>query len=234
LRSKSEIIVTFFVLAVLLTLGSFFDLPVAAALYNPDSLYAIFIDKAGHLPALAALAIAFAALVFRRNDPAWRTFAIVVLISVFAQMFVVQALKAFWGRPRFYGFAGEYGGAGADYAAYLDAFRPWFQRQGRAAGDLFKSFPSGHAADAAMSVVYALLCAVKAAKLPSEWRRKTFVVKTLAYFWIAAVMLGRMMAGAHFLSDVSAGVIIGFVCLDLTAFAVNRRFFSKTRQVVSP
>ena len=58
------------------------------------------------------------------------------------------------------------------------------------------SFPSGHAARAAM-------LAVMAFGLGPGW------LGVLIVFWAAAVILARVAMGVHFLSDVLAGALLG-------------------------
>lgn len=103
-------------------------------------------------------------------------------------------LKNIWGRPRFYSFL--------DNPAH---FSPWYRIVGTPLDDTFKSFPSGHAADACMILSIILL-----AKLVPKLSAKTTLLYTIAFIWTACVMLARIIAGAHFLSDVSVGA--GLTC----------------------
>ncbi|MEJ8836429.1 phosphatase PAP2 family protein [Ramlibacter sp. AN1133] len=73
------------------------------------------------------------------------------------------------------------------------------------------SFPSGHAA--ASTVFYGALCALAFAR----WRSRA--IRALAVGLAAAMVLlvtfSRVYLGAHYLSDVVAGVAVGTVCLAL-------------------
>lgn len=81
--------------------------------------------------------------------------------------------------------------------ALIDRERPPVEFQlGHVSGD---SFPSGHAAGAAVVVVVvSLLCA-------RWWVRAT------VWIWAVCVMASRLYLGVHWLSDVVAGAVLGAV-----------------------
>lgn len=71
------------------------------------------------------------------------------------------------------------------------------------------SFPSGHAA--ASTVFYGALCALAFERWRS--RRARRVAVALAVAMVLLVTFSRVYLGAHYLSDVVAGVAVGTVCL---------------------
>ena len=142
-------------------------------------------------------------------------------LMVFA-VWVVQAIvlnlvvKPLWSRPRMRVIAVTPG---------LE-FQPWWQighpskESFIAAGvvkDGFKSFASGHTAHAAIGLTLAGLPAAGLKREPSRRR----VVFWAAVALTAAVALGRIIAGAHFLSDVTCGFALTFAAECLFARLVR-------------
>jgi membrane-associated phospholipid phosphatase len=73
------------------------------------------------------------------------------------------------------------------------------------------SFPSGHAA--ASTVFYGAVCALAFGRWPGAPARALAVA--LAGVMVLLVIFSRVYLGAHYLSDVVAGVAVGTVCLAL-------------------
>lgn len=107
-------------------------------------------------------------------------------------MLLFNLLKLGWGRERYRHMiaAGSFAG-----------FTPWYLPQGLASGNEFMSFPSGHSANASI-IMWITLLPTFVPKL----KDKEMLLKIVACIWIGMVMLSRVIMGAHFLSDVTAGM----------------------------
>jgi len=113
------------------------------------------------------------AIVAWRGDEYWRSWAVHLVLSVAALAVVVMAIQLLVRRRR---PAGEWG------AIYRNADP--------------HSFPSGHAARAALLVV-----------LLAAWGPGWAV--PIAIVWAPLVSLARVALGVHYLSDVVAGALLG-------------------------
>lgn len=71
------------------------------------------------------------------------------------------------------------------------------------------SFPSGHAV--ASTVFYGALCALVLAHARTLWLRR--MALAVAAVMVLLVCFSRVYLGAHYPSDVIAGVAVGFLCL---------------------
>lgn len=134
-----------------------------------------------------------------------RKAAILGIIVMFLQLAVVEGLKYLWGRVRFRDLiaAGSY-----------DAFTPWYKINGINGN---KSFPSGHTAGAGMSYLIMLLPYIS-----DKWKNRTQICFWTAFIYTSVVAFTRLVMGAHYLSDVTAGGIISF-----TIVIVSIKIFEK-------
>ncbi|GAA0790778.1 phosphatase PAP2 family protein [Faecalicatena orotica] len=118
--------------------------------------------------------------------------SLTLILMFFGVGRICGILKNIWGRPRFYSMLDDF-----------SRFSPWYRIAGTPLDDTFKSFPSGHAADACMILSIVLL-----AGLVPKLHKKAKFLYAAALVWIVCVMLARIIAGAHFLSDVSVGAAL--------------------------
>lgn len=81
------------------------------------------------------------------------------------------------------------------------------------------SFPSGHAAAAATNAVLVVLLLV-----PARHRRAGVVAGSI---WVVAMALARTLLGAHWLSDVVGGILLG---LSVTCAVVAAAFSMRARR----
>lgn len=115
-------------------------------------------------------------------------------------------LKFLWGRQRFYTMDDP-----------LSQFTNWLKLRPIGFHDTYRSFPSGHTSFASL-----LLCM---AAMPGigDIRRRRVIFLIIAFFWLVMVMYGRIVYGAHFMTDTCAGALIGTFCVYLGTVRIERR-----------
>ena len=124
-----------------------------------------------------------------------RPYASFIMIAALGTAVTVELIKNLWGRVRFRDLLKQ----NDDFAQ----FTRWFLPQGKTGN---KSFPSGHTS-AASSVLLLSALPVIFKKL-KKYEVRIFLL-CLAYTF--AVGLSRMIVGAHYLSDITMGAMIGFL-----------------------
>jgi membrane-associated phospholipid phosphatase len=161
---------------------------------------------------IVMVAFFFAMLPFAQKKPdELFVAALTGFLVVTAGGAILQFLKTFWGRQRFYTMD--------DRAAQFTA---WYLPQGGGVQDEFKSFPSGHSFSAMCAVWFALW-----PRFVDGLKRYTRLILTLALVFGLAVMASRMIYGWHFLSDVTAGASLSLACfaaaLELSERLIKQR-----------
>jgi len=81
-----------------------------------------------------------------------------------------------------------------------------------------KSFPSGHMMTSTIS--YGMLLLVLLPLVRTTWRRRAAV--GFVVFGLLASVIGRSAVGAHFLSDLVAGFLLGLLWLTVATWAFSR------------
>lgn len=123
-----------------------------------------------------------------------RRAAVVGLLLLVAAIVAINLIKIGWGRPRFRSMTNP-----------AAQFTPWYLPQSVAAGEEFKSFPSGHTANAAVLLWITLL-----PTFISKLKGKKTLLLGLAWAWVALVAFSRIIMGAHFGSDVTMGALLTY------------------------
>ena len=115
--------------------------------------------------------------------------AVYAVIYFVASQVIAYSIKIPWGRLRFRHMEDP-----------VALFTPWYLPQGITGN---YSFPSGHTFNACS--VFLLLY------LPGIWKRKgkEWILWVLCSLWTALVAISRIIAGAHFASDVTMGAMLG-------------------------
>ena len=142
--------------------------------------------------------------------------AVFTVISYGAVFTFTEVAKLIWGRIR----PRELVELGS-----LEGFVNWYQVSGFTG---HKSFPSGHSVEALMMLLVILwMTALGASK-------KAKTITTVGILcWTSLMMFSRVLAGAHFLSDVTAGFAVGFAFLYI-AFVMYERKTGKSLYIDAP
>ncbi len=122
-------------------------------------------------------------------SPEARRAAAIGFLLVLMALFGINLLKLLWGRLRF-----------REMSDPALQFTAWYVLKPFARSDATMSFPSGHSANAATILWITLLPTFFPKARGKEW-----LLWGVAIAWTGMVMLSRIIVGAHFLSDVTAG-----------------------------
>jgi len=179
----------------LLIYSSAWDLRLSLRVSDVSAAYGKLISSFGELPAWIVVAgCVFVLIAGGKQDSRFRRFrplALAVLIVALAEpLLVTQSLKFLWGRVR-----------PRNLDPGLSAYTPFYLPAGPGSGE---SFPSGHVA---MAFSIAPLAFYADRFLD---RARALVVWLIVLAYGLAVAWGRILAGAHFLSDCvfSAGLTL--------------------------
>ena len=148
-----------------------------------------------------------------------------MMLFIIAVLLLTGIAKFYFARPRYR----------TTLAGYEDVgFRPWYS-PGHGAEALaqkfgcdinaFRSFPSGHALMNASAVCLFPMFSQVFTKLP----HRNTALAAAGVIWTFAVMLSRIVLGAHYLSDVSIGALIG-LCASFGYVLIEKRISGDTAQ----
>lgn len=131
--------------------------------------------------------------------------ASVFIIVIFANIIIINIIKIPWGRARYRLVA-------VNDQAY---FMPWYQPGTTLKDTLvaqgvlkeeFKSFPSGHTANASCMLLISLLPV-----LSSKLTNKKNILFITGIIWTCTVALSRIIMGAHYLTDTMIALLVGLI-----------------------
>ena len=144
--------------------------------------------------------------------------ASVFIIVIFANIIIINIIKIPWGRARYRLVA-------VNDQAY---FMPWYQPGTTLKDTLvaqgvlkeeFKSFPSGHTANASCMLLISLLPA-----LSSKLANKKNILFITGFIWTLLVALSRIIMGAHYLTDTMVALAVGtLVFITITKLIFSSR-----------
>lgn len=145
-----------------------------------------------------------------------------LLIVGFSNVMMV-IFKYTWSRPRPWYVFGSW-----TVEAHIDEFRnvyeihPFEAFKSKVAKEFFKSFPSNHTNNSVMILPAILLYSKLNKKLDNDKAR--LIIVGASFIFTLLVALTRILAGAHFLSDVSFGLIFGYSVTFFGFIIVNKVF----------
>lgn len=136
--------------------------------------------------------------------------AVLAVLVLFAQILITEGSKFIWGRFRFRAMLEE---------GCFDKFTPWYHINGLVStSNEYKSFPSGHTAGAAISYLMMYLPLVN-----DKYKNKQLICFGVPLVYSSIVAYTRMVMGAHFLSDVTAGAIISFTAVLVSMIIYDKK-----------
>lgn len=156
------------------------------------------------------------------NTLVW--FAIITLAVSALTNALVQGLKPIFSRLRYRAMC-------ATYDSTFTGFTNWFQHNPNntlttaqinagLSNDIFKSFPSGHTAGAT-----SLLSLLSLPYLFKQNRVTKILLYVLCPLYIVVVAFSRIVMGAHFLSDVTMAILLGYICyLVILTFTMHIKY----------
>lgn len=180
------------------------------------------------LAATAGVLCAVMRLCRGADDATVRRVALVIFLTIFAEMLLVNIVKIPWGRARMRLVA-------TDPRAY---FMPWWQPGSElksalvavgVAAEEFKSFPSGHTANATAMMLLAVLPYI-APKLAGRQKQLFW----FGFLWTCVVAFTRIIMGAHYLTDVTVGFACGFAVLLLASRLLPKPHAEPSRMIPEP
>lgn len=142
-----------------------------------------------------------------KDEENFRKAAVTGIMLFIIVLFVYNSIKILWGRERYRHMV---------KIKNFSGFSRWFIPRGFASGNDFMSFPSGHSANAAMTIWITLF-----PRFSTFWKGKEIILKITAYLWTLLSMFSRIVIGAHFLSDITVGVLITFIIF----YALSNKIF---------
>ena len=154
------------------------------------------------LPEAGAMVLGYFLFKDWENKNMWIIFVILVVLLVFALLFVIPTLKDIIHRPRFRLIEAT----GVEFHNWWQPCKNYKELMELydTASDNFKSYPSGHTAEASILLVTTAFLPLAGKKF-QKMQKPLFIGCCVL---IVLVAFARILAAAHFLSDVSTGATV--------------------------
>lgn len=184
----------------------------------------------GYILAFVLMLIAGTASFFLVDKGDWKTLlkvGIVMLAAMGLQFGIMTLLKKIGGRPRYRFLVDNRYDVSNDGVSFLS----WYQFQPfKTHGDMFKSWPSGHTATATQVMLLACMAPV----LRFKFKNSDIVLFMIGLAYTLFIAFSRILYGAHFLSDVSFGMLVGTLLLFVAAIVGDKVFIAIDRKIKKP
>lgn len=156
------------------------------------------------LPESAALVGGY--FLFRNvsNKNMWIVWCTIIALLLIALLAVIPTIKDFVRRPRYRAIIAYEGVTFHNWWEPCKNYKDLMAQYGIESSDHFKSYPSGHSAETSILIVAATFFPLADKKF-KKYQMPAFYI---ACGITALVMFARILAAAHFLSDVSWGMSI--------------------------
>ena len=150
------------------------------------------------------------------NKNMWIIFVIIIVTLLIALLGLIPTLKDIMHRPRFRLIEAT----GAEFHNWWQPCKNYKEliELYNTASDNFKSYPSGHTAEASILLVTTTFLPLAGEKF-KKYQKPLFIISCVL---IVIVAFARILAAAHFLSDVSTGATIMIALLLITNEVVIR------------
>ncbi len=176
---------------------------IATALYFKDS-YENMRNKILGSVILVAISLIFTVAVYltasKSDKDKLRKLALFLGVTPMLIFLSYEAIKQFRGRPRYRMIITRDDISFENWWNFASDVKSQFSSI--IAKEEFKSFPSGHTASAAGTLILPILCTVIA-----PFRKRENIIKVICCIFPVVVAFARIVSGAHFLSDVSVGLL---------------------------
>lgn len=134
-----------------------------------------------------------------------RKYAYLLIALVALSFLTVEIMKHLWARPRMRMIAVTPQASFQDFWVMGSGMKEQLMAIGIKSEE-FKSFPSAHSGDAAM-----LFAITSLPFIDAKFKNKQNLLFSIALIWTALVAFSRIIVGAHFVSDVSVGIMVTLI-----------------------
>ena len=190
------------------------DVMAGSEIFGVNGFYGVLPEWVGYLIVLPVIcASAFLGFkIYQRAELKGRI-ALIIIVGVMAATIMLIGgvfIKLIFRRPRFRAID-AYGIPFVRVFSRFDNYKEYMEKFG-ILSDEFKSFPSGHTATSAVFPCFVVF-------LPLIKREYEKIQLNLFYFGVIFTLFvayNRILAGAHFLTDIAFGGLLAFTCAFIT------------------